>query len=643
MNEPVRVLIVDDELLLRKTMEDILKQRGFAPLAVATGQQALEELGRREYPVVLLDLRLEDMPGLEVLRQIRERWADTQCILLTGHASQDSAIEAVNLGAYSYVTKPCDMEQLLLTIRHAGEKWLMAGSLRRSEARYRRLHESMRDAFVVVDMEGRLLEWNKAYRSMLGYTDAELLRMTYMDLTPPAWWTMEKQIVEGQILPFGFSDVYEKEYRRRDGSIFPVELRTYLLQEQDGRPSGMWAIVRDISQRRKDEEERRRLEEQLRQAQKLEAIGRLAGGVAHDFNNLLSAILGYGELLLLDINKEHPFYEPLQQIYQAGMRARDLTRQLLAFSRKQLLAMQVVDINNVVKGFEKLLGRVIGEDVALQLQLLAQSLPVMADTSQLEQVLMNLAINARDAMPEGGTLSIETSRVILDEHYADQRFSVTPGNYVLIAVSDSGCGMDSDTMALIFEPFFTTKTRDKGTGLGLATSYGIIKQHGGYIWVYSEPGRGTTFKIYLPLASATADMRKSHGPEPSDLRGNETILLAEDDQQMRNLTRIILMRQGYTVLVAENGQAALALLDHYQGPLHLLLTDVVMPGMNGKELSDRISARRPGVKVLFMSGYSGNVIAHRGVLDEGVNFIAKPFSAQTVAVKIREVLEADAP
>ncbi|MFZ5772602.1 MAG: response regulator, partial [Thermodesulfobacteriota bacterium] len=337
MNEPVRVLIVDDEPLLRKTMEDILQQRGFAPLAVATGQQALEELGRREYPVVLLDLRLEDMPGLEVLRHIRERWADTQCILLTGHASQDSAIEAVNLGAYSYVTKPCDMEQLLLTIRHAGEKWLMAGSLRRSEARYRRLHESMRDAFVVVDMEGRLLEWNKAYRSMLGYTDAELRQMTYMDLTPSQWREMEKQIVEGQILPFGFSDVYEKEYRRRDGIIFPVELRTYLLQEPDGRPSGMWAIVRDISQRRKDEEERRRLEEQLRQAQKLEAIGRLAGGVAHDFNNLLSAILGYGELLLLDINKEHPFYEPLQQIYQAGMRARDLTRQLLAFSRKQLL------------------------------------------------------------------------------------------------------------------------------------------------------------------------------------------------------------------------------------------------------------------------------------------------------------------
>ncbi|MFZ5772140.1 MAG: ATP-binding protein, partial [Thermodesulfobacteriota bacterium] len=346
-------------------------------------------------------------------------------------------------------------------------------------------------------------------------------------------------------------------------------------------------------------------------------------------------------LLLLDINKEHPFYEPLQQIYQAGMRARDLTRQLLAFSRKQLLAMQVVDINNVVKGFEKLLSRVIGEDVALQLQLPAQSLPVMADTSQLEQVLMNLAINARDAMPEGGTLSIETSRVMLDEHYADQRVSITPGNYVLIAVSDSGCGMDSDTMALIFEPFFTTKSRDKGTGLGLATSYGIIKQHGGYIWVYSEPGRGTTFKIYLPLASATAGRGKSHGPEPSDLRGNETILLAEDDQQMRNLTRIILMRQGYTVLVAENGQAALALLDHYKGPVHLLLTDVVMPGMNGKELSDRISARRPGVKVLFMSGYSGDVIAHRGVLDEGVNFIAKPFSAQAVAVKIREVLEAD--
>ncbi|MBU4296014.1 MAG: response regulator [Desulfobulbaceae bacterium] len=642
MNEPVRVLIVDDEPMLRQTLEDILKYRGFAPVSAGTGRQGLEELVRQEFPVVLLDLRLEDMSGMDVLRQIRERWPDTQCILLTGHASQDSAIEAVNLGAYSYVMKPCDMEQLLLTIRRATEKWQMADSLRRSEANYRRLHDSMTDAFVVVDMEGRLLEWNKVYRSMLGYPDEELRQLSHMDLTPVEWRDMEKRIVVEQIIPLGYSEVYEKQYRRKDGSIFPVELRTYLLRESNGQPSGMWAIVRDISQRRKDEGEKKGLEVQLMQAQKLEAVGRLAGGVAHDFNNLLSIILGYAELVMVDMHKEHPSYEPLRQIYQASLRARDLTRQLLAFSRKQLLEMHVVDITTVVKGFEKLMCRVIGEDIELQLVQPAQPLPVMADTSQLEQVLMNLAVNARDAMPKGGKLIIETSLVDLDEHYAAQKPGVIPGRYIQIGVSDTGCGMDHETAALIFEPFFTTKSQDKGTGLGLATSYGIVKQHGGNIWVYSEPGLGTTFNIYLPLARDTPEEGKSTAAEPTDLCGNETILLVEDDEPLRNFTHTILRRQGYTVLVAENGQAALTLLDNFKGPVHLMLTDVVMPGMNGKDLSDRISGRNPDMKVLFMSGYSTNVIAHRGVIDDGVNFIQKPFTAQGLAVKVRKVLEEDA-
>jgi PAS domain S-box-containing protein len=642
MNEPLHVLIVDDEPMLRQTLADILQKRGFAPVAAATGQQALEELARQEFPVVLLDLRLEDMTGMEVLRRIRERRPDTQCILFTGHASQDSAIEAVNLGAYSYVMKPCDPEQLLLTIRRAGEKWQMIGSLHRSEASYRRLHDSMTDAFIVVDMNGRLLEWNKVCQSMLGYTDEELRQLSYMDLTPVAWREMEKKIVEEQIIPHGYSQVYEKQYCRKDGTILPVELRAYLMRESNGEPSGMWAIVRDISQRKKDEGEKSRLEEQLRQSQKLEAVGRLAGGVAHDFNNLLTVILGYGELVMQDMHKEHPSYEPLRLIYQAGLRARDLTRQLLAFSRKQLLEMQVVDINAVVRGFEKLLCRVIGEDIELRLVLPAQPLPVMADTSQLEQVLMNLAVNARDAMPEGGTLTIETALVSLDGEYAAQKSGVIPGTYVQIGVSDTGCGMDHETAALIFEPFFTTKPRDKGTGLGLATSYGIVKQHGGNIWVYSEPGRGTIFKIHLPLAGEAGSQEKNVAAEPTDLSGNETILLVEDDEQMRNLTQIFLKRQGYTVLVAENGQTALTLLDNFQGPVHLLLTDVVMPGMSGRELSDRISVRIPAMKVLFMSGYSGNVIAHRGVIDDGVNFIPKPFSAQALAVKVRKVLEEDA-
>ena len=637
-HEPIRVLIVDDDPALRMTLGDILRLKGFAPLPVGTGRQALEEAVRQEVPVAVIDLRLEDMSGLEVLRRLRECSPDMECILLTGHASQDSAIEAINLGAYSYIRKPYDAQQLLVTIRRAGEKRQVVESLRKSEAKYRRLHESMTDAFVMVDMEGRLLEWNSVYRGMLGYTDEELHRLTFMDLTPDRWREMEEKIVAEQLLPCGYSEVYEKEYFRKDGTLLPVELHTFLLREGDGRPVGMWAIVRDISRRKANADERQRLAEQLRQAQKLEAVGRLAGGVAHDFNNLLSVILGYGEIVLEDLHREHPSHEMVSRIYQAGIRARELTRQLLAFSRKQLLEMHVVDMNSVVSGFDKLLRRVIGEDIELRLTLGDQAIFVKADTSQLEQVLMNLGVNARDAMPDGGTLTIETNIVDLDEHYAEQRPGVAPGTYAMICVSDTGCGMDRDTMARIFEPFFTTKAKDKGTGLGLATSYGIIKQHGGNIWVYSEPGKGATFKIYLPLAAADGTLITAAVVEPDDVRGSGTILLAEDNEQVRDLANTILRRQGYTVIAAADGRAALAVMENYEGPLHLLLTDVVMPGMSGSDLSSRLTRQFPGLKVLYMSGYTENVISHCGVVNAGVNFIQKPFSGQSLTVKVRQVL-----
>jgi PAS domain S-box-containing protein len=642
MSESMRVLIVDDDAALRTTLGDILRIKGFAPLPVGTGRQALEEAGRQEISVAVIDLRLGDMSGLEVLRRLRQMSPEMECILLTGHASQDSAIEAVNLGAYSYLRKPYDAEQLLLTIRRAGEKRQVVESLRKSEAKYRRLHESMTDAFVMVDMEGRLQEWNHVYRGMLGYTDEELGRLTYMDLTPERWREMEERIVAEQILPNGYSEVYEKEYCRRDGSILPVELHTFLLRDGDGRPAGMWAIVRDISQRRKNEQERQQLAEQLRQSQKLEAVGRLAGGVAHDFNNLLSVILGYGEIVLEDLHREHPAHEMVSRIYQAGVRARELTRQLLAFSRKQVLEMHVVNLNAVVSGFDKLLRRVIGEDIELRLALSARAIFVRADTSQLEQVLMNLGVNGRDAMPDGGVLTIETGVATLDEHYAEQRPGVAPGEYAMICVSDTGCGMDSETMARIFEPFFTTKATDKGTGLGLATSYGIVKQHGGNIWVYSEPGRGATFKVYLPLAEPNGELKPREAAAAQVAApGNGTILLVEDNEQVRDLAGTILRRQGYTVLAAENGWAALELMERYDGPVHLLLTDVVMPGMSGGELSARLTGRFPGLRVLYMSGYTENVICHRGVAKPGVNFIQKPFSGQYLTARVRQVLEGE--
>ena len=397
--------------------------------------------------------------------------------------------------------------------------------------------------------------------------------------------------------------------------------------------------ARFITERKRAEEEKRKLEEQYHRAQKVESIGRLAGGVAHDLNNLLSPILGYGEMLLDDLGPEDERRESVDEILRAGFRARDLVRQLLAFSRKQTLEYRPVDMGEAVRRFEKLLRRAIREDIEIRI-IPSPNIPtVMADIGQVEQVIMNLAVNAGAAMPEGGVLTIETALVVLDEDYADAHQDVQPGTYVMLAVSDTGCGMDEETRGHAFDPFFSTKG-EQGTGLGLATVHGIVKQHGGNIWLYSEAGKGTTFKIYLPVSGqAPAEggppgRRAAVGPE-----GNETVLLAEDEEQVRHLARAILKQQGYTVLVAESGSDALAILDQHDGPVHLLLTDVIMPGLNGKELFLQATDRLPDLKVLYMSGYTGNVLAHHGMQDEDPPFIQKPFAVRALTAKVREVLD----
>ncbi len=386
------------------------------------------------------------------------------------------------------------------------------------------------------------------------------------------------------------------------------------------------------------ETEKEHLEKQFHQAQKLESIGRLAGGVAHDLNNLLSPILGYGELLLLEKSDANRRRESVEQILKAGRRARDLVRQLLAFSRRQTLHFRSLDLNFLLKNFEKLLRRTIREDVAIR-TLPSESLPfIKGDMGQLEQVLMNLAVNAQDAMPDGGTLTIETDRVELDETYASEHDGVTPGPYVRLTVSDTGTGMDRTTLRQLFEPFFTTKEFHEGTGLGLSTVYGIVKQHGGNVWAYSEPGMGATFKVYLPVSTESPPEEKSSlGSEPKG--GSETILLVEDNEEVRELAFAILQRSGYALLVAKSGQEALSLLEHHDGPLHLILTDVVMPGMNGRQLFDQASALYPRTKALYMSGYTRDVIAHRGVIDAGINFIQKPFSVKLLTTSVREALD----
>jgi len=386
------------------------------------------------------------------------------------------------------------------------------------------------------------------------------------------------------------------------------------------------------------EEEKKRMEEQFRQAQKMEAVGRLSGGIAHDFNNLMTIVMGNADLTLMDMPEDDPIRESVIQIREAGGRAASLTRQILAFSRRQIVEPVVLNLNELALGVDKMLRRIIGEDVDLETVLGSDLGRVEADPGQLEQVMMNLAVNARDAMPGGGKLTIETANVELDREYARNHFAVTPGSYVMLAVSDTGMGMTEEVRSQIFEPFFTTKEVGKGTGLGLSTVYGIVKQADGHIWVYSEPGKGATFKIYLPRVEKAGQALKQVDTMPESLQGSETVLVVEDDPQLRNMAFKILERHGYTVLVAEGGQPAIQIAETYGEKIDLVVTDVVMPEMSGKEAAERIKTLRPDIKVLFMSGYTDNAIVHHGILDRDIAFLQKPFTPNGLARKVKEVL-----
>jgi signal transduction histidine kinase len=417
-------------------------------------------------------------------------------------------------------------------------------------------------------------------------------------------------------------------HRRKDGTLLDVEVSTDEITFE-GRPARL-VLARDVTTRR-------HLEEQLRQSQKMEAVGRLAGGVAHDFNNLLTAILGYCQLLERQLADQESLQSDVQEIRRAGERAASLTQQLLAFSRKQVLRAALVDVNVLVADLEKMLRRMIGEDIELVTVLRDDAALVRADPNQFEQVILNLAVNARDAMPQGGRLTIETACVELDDAYAREHLPALPGRYVMLAVTDTGAGIDAETRTHLFEPFFTTKGVGRGTGLGLATVYGIVKQFGGYIWVYSEPGHGSTFKIYLPEARDEREPRAA--PPPAPRGGSETVLLVEDEATVRALARKALRAHGYTVLEARAGAEALDVRAGHAGPVHLLLTDVVMPGMSGRELAERITRAHQGTRVLYMSGYTDDAVLRHGVLERGTAYIQKPFTPDVLARRVREVLD----
>jgi PAS domain S-box-containing protein len=507
-------------------------------------------------------------------------------------------------------------------------------NLHRSEQNFRSLVTNAPYGICRCDATGQILDANPAFLEMLGYSaTTELVGRHIYDLYGDAeqWFALADSLRKSE--PFkGLT----AEWKKKDNSTTGVRVSGRSVSNGSKGGVVFELFAEDIT-------ERRALEQQLRQSQKMEAVGRLAGGIAHDFNNLLMVISGYSEFLLERLGSEPALRGPAQEIASAAERASSLTRQLLAFSRKQMLAPKIVNLNTVVTENLKMLTRMIGEDIDLVMVPTANLWPVRADSGQIEQVIMNLAVNARDAMPSGGKLTMETQNVTLDEDYVRIHAPLRPGDYVMVAISDTGAGMDAETQQRIFEPFFTTKG-PKGTGLGLSTVYGIVKQSGGYIWVYSEVGKGTTFKIYLPRVAGAGEPAVAHLAAQADTRavepGTETVLLVEDEANLRYLARQFLEKQGYRVIEAADGAVAMQIAVAHEGVIHLLLTDVIMPGMNGRELAQRISEIRPNVKVLYMSGYTENVVGHNGMLDAGVRLLQKPFNLRDLKSKVREVLDA---
>ncbi len=508
-------------------------------------------------------------------------------------------------------------------------------AVRENEERFRTLTETTSTAIFVYSNE-RFIYVNNASRLMTGYSSDELLSMRFWDVVHPDYRQLIRERGLARQRGEDIPSRYEFKIVRKDGTERWIDFTSGKIQWQ-GRTAAI-ASAYDITEHKLAEEERQKLADQLLHAQKMEAIGRFAGGVAHDFNNMLNVIIGYAEMVSGRLNHEDPLRKEVDEIQKAGMRSAALTQQLLAFSRKQIIKPEVLDINALLKNLEKMLRRVIGEHIDIVVALADDIGRIKVDPAQIEQVFMNLALNARDAMPRGGKLTIETVNADLDDVYAKDHAEVVTGRYVMIAVTDTGYGMDNETRSKIFEPFFTTKDRGKGTGLGLATVYGIVKQSGGHIFVYSEPGQGTTFKVYLPRTDAQLDLKVVDHRGKEHRGGNEHIMVVEDEPKLRRLFEATLPSLGYRLTTAANGDEALVLIEEKGITPDLIITDIIMPGMGGVVLVERLRKHRPDIKVLYMSGYTDNAIVHHGVLDPGIPFIQKPFHIKDLAEKIKQVM-----
>jgi two-component system cell cycle sensor histidine kinase/response regulator CckA len=646
---PLRLLIVEDSPTDAKLVVTRLKplRREVVWERVETAEAMRAALRDRAWDFVISDWSMPQFSALAAAAILAELDMDLPFIIVSGTIGEETAVEAMRAGARDFVLKdnlgrlhPAVERELREAAERAARRKAEA-ELRESERRFRAIADSGIMGFATGDFGGQVYEANDAFLALVGYTREELAAgaVHWADLTPQELHHFGERALE-ELRTTGVARPWETEAVRKDRSRVPILIGAVMLEP----PRGV-AFAIDLSQQRAAEAGRLRAEKalerseaQLRQAQKMEAVGRLAGGVAHDFNNVLSVILSYAEILSLDLREGDPMRADLEEIAKAGRRAAELTRQLLVFSRQNVIEPRVLDINDILASMYKMLQRILGEDIELVVVAEQSSAQVKVDPTSIEQVIMNLVVNARDAMPTGGKLTLETAEVFLDAEYVSLHPGAATGPHVMLAVSDNGVGMDRATQERIFDPFFTTKEKGKGTGLGLSTVFGIVQQSGGTIWVYSEPGKGSTFKVYLPRVDGPLEHGTSEAPARA-LEGDETILLVEDEEPIRVVTRELLKRSGYRVLEARNGGEAILLCERHLDPIDLLLTDVVMPQMSGPELAKRIRSMRPDIKVLCMSGYTDDSVIRHGLLQAEMAFIQKPITPKTLTRKVREVLD----
>ena len=628
--EPV-ILVVEDDPAHSEAMTRVLTAHGGFRLRLAsTLAEAVRSIAEEPPALVLADLNLSDGRAFDLLPE-RSSQAGLPVLVLTSHGDEQAAVRAMRGGALDYVVKS---PEAFAGLPHTVER-----ALRESEERFRVLFESSPDACYIVTGEGRFTDINRAAEDMLGYRREDVLGKTAIELELIHPDSMDAAVsIAMKCLAGSPAPPTELRIVHSSGREVAVESRAVPVSFRDG--GAILSTSRDISARKAAEAEQRRLEAQLRQASKMEAVGRLAGGVAHDFNNLLTGIRGFTDILLSGVRESDARHADLLEIQNATQRAAALTGQLLAFSRKQVVLPIVVDLNLLLSGAMRILERLIGEDVQVSFKPGVDLLAVRVDPSGMEQVIINLAVNARDAMPQGGLLSIETSCLEIDAAFCANHLDARPGPYVLLSVIDTGVGMSAGVLSRLFEPFFTTKGPGRGTGLGLSIIYGIVQQAGGFVHVESDVGAGSTFRIYLP-----AVLEKPVAPtvviEPELPRGSESILLVEDEVLVRSLVTKFLHSQGYSVLAAARGSEALQLAANEDVRVDLLLSDVILPNMNGRQIYEKLAQTRPALRVLFMSGYTENIILPHGVLEAGFFFVQKPFSLKELARKVREALDDD--